>query len=87
MFERNLVIPLTTIRIARLSEKTPKDPEEIMTWLNEGNSRRTQHPTDANAQSSRSHAVFVVKLKKQEGAKIINSKLGFQILLHRIRII
>ena len=33
------------IKIARLSEKTPQDPEEIMKWLNEGNSRRTQHPT------------------------------------------
>lgn len=31
--------------------------------LEAGNSNRTQHPTDANATSSRSHAVFCVHVK------------------------
>lgn len=30
--------------------------------LETGNRNRTQHPTDANATSSRSHAVFQVKM-------------------------
>ena len=33
-----------------------------MKMLEFGNSNRTQHPTDANATSSRSHAVFQVSL-------------------------
>ena len=30
--------------------------------LEDGNKNRTQHPTDANATSSRSHAVFQVRV-------------------------
>ncbi|KAL3275699.1 hypothetical protein HHI36_020449 [Cryptolaemus montrouzieri] len=36
---------------------------ELYNLLEEGNRNRTQHPTDANAESSRSHAVFQVYLK------------------------
>ena len=63
------------IRIARLTEKDPANAEELMSWLSDGNSRRTQHPTDANAQSSRSHAVFIVTLRAQQGTKVTSSKL------------
>jgi kinesin family member 18/19 len=33
--------------------------------LENGNLNRTQHPTDANAQSSRSHAVFIVHVHQK----------------------
>lgn len=36
---------------------------ELFSLLEQGNINRTQHPTDANAESSRSHAVFQVYLK------------------------
>lgn len=38
----------------------PKTAEELLYMLQFGNQHRTQHPTDANAESSRSHAVFQV---------------------------
>ena len=38
----------------------PKDASELLAQLEIGNANRTQHPTDANATSSRSHAVFTV---------------------------
>lgn len=37
--------------------------DELFKLLEEGNKNRTQHPTDANAESSRSHAVFQVYLQ------------------------
>uniref|UniRef100_A0A1B6M212 Kinesin-like protein n=2 Tax=Graphocephala atropunctata TaxID=36148 RepID=A0A1B6M212_9HEMI len=39
--------------------------EQLFQLLQKGNSNRTQHPTDANAESSRSHAVFQVYVKIQ----------------------
>ncbi|XP_023028699.2 uncharacterized protein [Leptinotarsa decemlineata] len=40
-----------------------KSPDELFNLLEQGNKNRTQHPTDANAESSRSHAVFQVYIK------------------------
>ena len=37
-----------------------KNADELLQTLSFGNKNRTQHPTDANAESSRSHAVFQV---------------------------
>ncbi|KAJ8925043.1 hypothetical protein NQ315_001214 [Exocentrus adspersus] len=37
--------------------------DELFTLLEQGNRNRTQHPTDANAESSRSHAVFQVYIQ------------------------
>ena len=34
--------------------------EQLINYLIDGNKNRTQHPTDANAESSRSHAIFQV---------------------------
>ena len=59
----------------RLTKLVPKDASELMKMLSDGNSRRTQHPTDANAQSSRSHAVFMVSLTCKQGSQIVKSKL------------
>lgn len=37
--------------------------EELLEKLAKGNQNRTQHPTDANAESSRSHAIFQVHIR------------------------
>lgn len=46
--------------IPGLCVKEPDSAEELLQMLEKGNKNRTQHPTDANAESSRSHAVFQV---------------------------
>jgi kinesin family protein 18/19 len=43
-----------------LSYHFPKNSEEVLSLLEQGNIRRSQSPTDANSESSRSHAVFQV---------------------------
>ncbi|XP_012307672.1 kinesin-like protein KIF18A isoform X2 [Aotus nancymaae] len=50
----------------------PKSSEEILHLLDNGNKNRTQHPTDMNAASSRSHAVFQ---RKNQHIPYRNSKL------------
>ena len=39
----------------------PQTAEDLLSMLEKGNRNRTQHPTNANATSSRSHAVFQVQ--------------------------
>ncbi|XP_043287140.1 kinesin-like protein KIF18A [Venturia canescens] len=48
------------IIVAGLKIITIYSPDELLTLLARGNKNRTQHPTDANEESSRSHAVFQV---------------------------
>lgn len=50
----------------------PKSAEHILEALDTGNRNRTQHPTDMNATSSRSHAVFQIYLKQQEKSASLN---------------
>ncbi|XP_010080822.1 PREDICTED: kinesin-like protein KIF18A, partial [Pterocles gutturalis] len=50
----------------------PKSAEEILQMLDYGNKNRTQHPTDVNASSSRSHAVFQIYLRQQDKTASIN---------------
>ncbi|CAB3369685.1 Hypothetical predicted protein [Cloeon dipterum] len=60
-----------SVMVSDLSWHRPASAEDLMSILQAGNLRRTQHPTDANKESSRSHAVFqvLVKMKKRcEGA-------------------
>lgn len=40
--------------------------DHLFELLKKGNNNRTQHPTDANAESSRSHAIFQVYVKMQD---------------------
>lgn len=40
-----------------------RNAEELIELLHLGNRNRTQHPTDANAESSRSHAIFQVHIR------------------------
>ena len=50
--------------VAGLSRHAPSSANDVLRMLEAGNENRTQHPTDANATSSRSHAVFQVCEKK-----------------------
>ncbi|KAM6321717.1 kinesin-like protein KIF18A [Podargus strigoides] len=58
--------------VDRLTFRQPKTAEEILQMLDYGNRNRTQHPTDVNASSSRSHAVFQ---SKKQHIPYRNSKL------------
>ncbi|KAI4471330.1 kinesin-related [Holotrichia oblita] len=49
--------------VAGIKVKRIDASEELFEMLDKGNKNRTQHPTDANAESSRSHAVFQVYMK------------------------
>ncbi|KFO72365.1 Kinesin-like KIF18A, partial [Cuculus canorus] len=53
----------------------PKSAEEILQILDYGNKNRTQHPTDINASSSRSHAVFQIYLRQQDKTASINQNV------------
>ncbi|KAI6050651.1 kinesin-like protein KIF18A [Marmota monax] len=53
----------------------PKSSEEILQLLDTGNKNRTQHPTDVNATSSRSHAVFQIYLRQQDKTASINQNV------------
>jgi kinesin family member 18/19 len=63
--------------VSDLSWHRPATAAELMSILQEGNQRRTQHPTDANKESSRSHAVFQVRKTSQDdtnqGAKFLSA--------------
>ncbi|XP_055982545.1 kinesin-like protein KIF18B [Sorex fumeus] len=49
-----------------LSFHQPTSAEQLLEMLTRGNRNRTQHPTDANAVSSRSHAIFQIFVKQQD---------------------
>lgn len=51
--------------VAGLKMHQIDQPNDLFTLLEKGNSNRTQHPTDANAESSRSHAVFQVYIQME----------------------
>ena len=52
----------TATMIPGLSIHKPSGPDSILSLLSFGNGNRTQHATDANSESSRSHAVLQVNL-------------------------
>lgn len=56
----------TGVVVSGLCLKPIKNAEELIDLLILGNRNRTQHPTDANAESSRSHAVFQVHIRMVE---------------------
>ncbi|CAL8243732.1 unnamed protein product [Lota lota] len=55
-----------------LSLHQPKSADDILEALDHGNRNRTQHPTEMNATSSRSHAVFQIYLKQQDKTAGLN---------------
>merc|ERR1719481_351268 len=54
-----------SIKIPGLSIHKPSGPDNILSLLSFGNGNRTQHATDANKESSRSHAVLQIFLKQK----------------------
>ena len=52
--------------IPGLTLHKPQGPEAILELLKFGNGNRTQHATDANAESSRSHAVLQVFVRQKD---------------------
>lgn len=61
------------LSIAGLSTHRPESADMLFRMLDEGNKNRTQHPTDANKESSRSHAIFQVILKQSPRTADISS--------------
>lgn len=64
------------VLVPGLSLHKPSNAEELMKMLSFGNTNRTQHPTDANADSSRSHAVFQVFVKQQDRTANVKSNVS-----------
>ena len=54
--------------VTDLSMQKPRNADEVFAQLEFGNANRTQHPTDANAESSRSHALFQVYVRQKDKA-------------------
>lgn len=51
--------------IPDLTYHNPANAEQLIGLLESGNRNRSQHPTDANADSSRSHAIFQIILTRR----------------------
>lgn len=51
--------------IPDLTYHSPSNAEELIDLIEAGNLNRSQHPTDANADSSRSHAIFQIILTRR----------------------
>ncbi|XP_054657537.1 kinesin-like protein KIF18B [Grus americana] len=58
--------PEKGVVVQGLSFHQPASAEQLLEMLANGNKNRTQHPTDANATSSRSHAIFQIYVKQQD---------------------
>ncbi|KAF2859012.1 kinesin-domain-containing protein [Piedraia hortae CBS 480.64] len=54
------------VSVAGLSSHKPQNVQEVMDMVIRGNSNRTQSPTEANATSSRSHAVLQVNISLKD---------------------
>uniref|UniRef100_A0A4W3K5K7 Kinesin-like protein n=1 Tax=Callorhinchus milii TaxID=7868 RepID=A0A4W3K5K7_CALMI len=63
------------IVIQGLTLHKPKSAEQLLAMLDYGNTNRTQHPTDANSTSSRSHAVFQIYLRQQDRTAYISQSI------------
>ncbi|KAJ3176613.1 kinesin-like protein Klp5 [Geranomyces variabilis] len=61
--------------VAGLSEHKPKNVDHVMRLLIEGNNQRTRASTEANAVSSRSHAVLQIHVRQQDRAVGVKSNV------------
>lgn len=53
------------ISVVGITEHIPESPERVLEMIQEGNLRRTMSPTEANAVSSRSHAVLQINVTQR----------------------
>lgn len=60
------------VSVAGLSSHRPQSVEEVMDMIMRGNEYRTMSPTDANATSSRSHAVLQINVAQKDRNADIN---------------
>ncbi|KAH0626949.1 hypothetical protein JD844_002267 [Phrynosoma platyrhinos] len=58
--------PEKGVMVHGLSFHQPKTAAQLLEMLRKGNLNRTQHPTDINATSSRSHAIFQIYVKQED---------------------
>ncbi|KAI1907664.1 tubulin-dependent ATPase kip3 [Ophidiomyces ophidiicola] len=61
-----------SVSVAGLSSHHPQNVQEVMDMIMRGNECRTMSPTDANATSSRSHAVLQINLAQKDRNADIN---------------
>lgn len=61
-----------TVSVAGLSSHHPRDVQEVMDMIVKGNEYRTISPTEANATSSRSHAVLQINVAQKERNAAVN---------------
>lgn len=64
------------VQVQGLSFHKPRDADNLMQMLACGNQNRSQHPTDANAESSRSHAVFQIFVRQQDRTANVKSNVA-----------
>ncbi|XP_077178085.1 kinesin-like protein KIF18A isoform X2 [Paroedura picta] len=67
--------PQKGVLVHGLTLHQPNSAKEILQMLDNGNRNRTQHPTDVNASSSRSHAVFQIYLRQQDKTASISQNV------------
>lgn len=58
--------PNKGMMVKNLSCHQPKNAEHLLEMLEFGNKNRKQHPTDSNSESSRSHAIFQITLRRKD---------------------
>lgn len=68
------------VSVAGLSSHKPQSVQEVMDMVIQGNSARTQSPTEANATSSRSHAVIQVNVSSKERNADVHEPVTFATL-------
>jgi kinesin family member 18/19 len=61
-----------TVTVSGLTSHHPKDVQEVMDMIVQGNEYRTVSPTEANATSSRSHAVLQINLAQKDRNADVN---------------
>ncbi|KAL4980312.1 P-loop containing nucleoside triphosphate hydrolase protein [Aspergillus desertorum] len=60
------------VSVSGLSSHSPKSVQEVMDMIMKGNACRTMSPTEANATSSRSHAVLQINIAQKDRNADIN---------------